>query len=108
LGNPELVDVAIRNLVETALRYSPSGSTVSVAVMPVPRMLVDDCGPGIPNTQKELIFERFWRADQSGAEGAGIGPALARQIAHLHSGNISVHDRKTGGARFILSLAPAA
>lgn len=105
-GQPDLLEVAIRNLVDNALRHSPPRSTVAVTVENGPRLLVEDRGPGVPDAQKEVIFQRFWRADRGRPGGAGIGLALARRIAQLHGGDVRVEDRPGGGARFVLTLTP--
>jgi signal transduction histidine kinase len=105
-GQPDLLEVAIRNLVDNALRHSPPRSTVSVTVENGPRLLVKDRGPGVPDAQREAIFQRFWRADRGRSGGAGIGLALVRRIAQLHGGDVRVEDRPGGGARFVLTLAP--
>jgi signal transduction histidine kinase len=67
---------------------------------------IDDCGPGVPDKQKELIFQRFWRAG-SQPTGSGIGLALVKRIVGLHGGDAWVEDRPGyRGARFILQFAP--
>ena len=103
-GNPALLAVALRNLVENALRASPRGSTVSVSVTP-DGLTVEDSGPGVLDANKAKIFERLWQADRR-RDGAGIGLALVRRIAQLHDGAVWVEDRPGGGARFVLRLAP--
>jgi signal transduction histidine kinase len=103
-GNPALLAVALRNLVENALRASPSGSTVTVSVTPV-GLTVEDSGPGVLDANKAKIFDRLWQADRR-REGAGIGLALVRRIAQLHEGAVWVEDRPGGGARFVLRLTP--
>ena len=107
-GHPALIDVAIRNVVDNAIKQSPPRSTISVCVDAQRKIIVEDNGPGVPNAQKELIFERFWRADSRRAPGNGIGLALVRRIAFLHDGNVRVEDRPGGGARFVMTLDPAA
>lgn len=104
LGHAALIETAIRNVVDNAMKYAPSGTTVSVSVDPASRVKVQDRGPGVPDAQKELIFNRFWRADRRRSVGAGIGLALVRRIAQLHGGDARVEDRKGGGARFVLSF----
>lgn len=104
-GHAVLADVAIRNIVENALRHSGPDSTVMVAVEKGPRVVVDDCGPGVPDAHKEHIFSRCWRANRSRPDGAGIGLALVERVAQLHGGNVQVQDRPGGGARFVLTLA---
>jgi signal transduction histidine kinase len=99
-----LIETALRNLVDNALKYAPAGTTVKVDVDPSARIAVEDEGPGVPDAQKELVFNRFWRADRRGSEGAGIGLALVRRIAALHGASVHVEDRPGGGARFVLQF----
>jgi signal transduction histidine kinase len=106
-GNAALIEVAIRNLVENALNYSPSGTTVTVKAETGPRIIVEDQGPGIAPDQRDIVFERFRRADQKSGNGAGIGLALVRRIAHLHNGDVQHEDRPSDGTRMILSFASA-
>jgi signal transduction histidine kinase len=107
-GHPALIDAAIRNIVDNAVKHSPPHSTISVSVDAERNVIVDDLGPGVPEAQKKLIFDRFWRADRRRGEGTGIGLALVRRVALLHGGDVYVEDRPGGGARFVLALGPAA
>jgi len=58
----------------------------------------------VSDEHKELVFNRFWRADRRRLEGAGIGLALVRRIAELHGAAVRVEDRPGGGARFVLQF----
>ncbi len=107
-GHPALIDAAIRNIVDNAVKLSPARSTISVGVDRYGNVRVDDRGPGVADEHKNLIFERFWRADGRRREGTGIGLALVRRIALLHGGDVRVEDRPGGGARFVLTLRAAA
>lgn len=104
MGNSTLIEIAIRNLVENALKYSPRDSTVTVTVTRGPTVTVEDCGPGVPLSQRDTIFERFWRADAEAVNGAGVGLALVRRILQLHDGRVWLEARPEGGARFILNF----
>ena len=104
-GNATLIEIAIRNLVDNALKYSPANSTVSVRAGPGCVVIVEDEGAGIPVEQRGAIFERFWRADRGIGIGAGIGLALVRRIAQLHDGTVRLDDRPSGGSRLVLVLA---
>lgn len=106
-GHPALIDAAIRNVVDNAIKASPAHSTISVTVDPQRKVIVDDRGPGVADQHKTLIFDRLWRAERRQPGGLGIGLALVRRIALMHGGDIQVEDRPGGGARFILTLAPA-
>jgi len=101
-GHPALIDIAIRNILDNALKYSPPHSTISVIVDDQRTVVIDDRGPGVPDRNKERIFERFWRGEQRRTGGMGIGLALVRRIALLHGGDVKVEDRPGGGARFLL------
>ena len=104
LGHPALIETAIRNVIENAMKFAPAGTAIAVNVDPASRVTVEDRGPGVPDEQKELIFNRFWRADRRHSKGAGIGLALVRRIAQLHGGDVRIEDREGGGARFVLSF----
>jgi signal transduction histidine kinase len=107
-GHAILLDAVIRNIVDNAIKQSPPRSTISVTVDAGRGVIVEDCGPGVPDSQKQLIFERFWRADSGRRPGSGIGLALVRRIAFLHGGDVRVEDRPGGGARFVVAIPPAA
>ncbi len=107
-GHPVLIDVAIRNIVDNAIKLSPAHTTISVSIDAEHKVIVEDRGPGVPEDQKKRIFERFWRAEDHRGLGSGIGLALVRRIAFLHGGDVTVEDRPGGGARFVISLKPMA
>jgi signal transduction histidine kinase len=68
---------------------------------------VDDDGPGIPETQRDRVFERFSRLDEArnrDAGGSGIGLAIVRRVADVHGGTVNITDAPIGGARFELRL----
>ncbi len=103
-GNATLIEIAIRNLVENAIKYSPAGTTVFVSVEEGPRVIIEDQGPGIAEGQQEVAFDRYWRADQRQSTGAGVGLALTRRIAQLHDGQVLIESRPRGGTRMVLSF----
>jgi signal transduction histidine kinase len=109
-GRGDLLFQALRNLVENAVRYSPSGAVVTVEVDEGGRARVLDRGPGVPADLKDRLFERFYqgrRKERSAVrEGAGLGLSIVAQIAEQLGGRVSVEDRAGGGAVFVLSLQP--
>ena len=105
-GSPPLVEIAVRNVVENAIKYSPPGSAVSVTIGHTPHVVVEDRGPGIAAQQASRIYERFWRASRRGVGGSGVGLALVQRVVQLHDGEIRFENRPGGGARFTLSFAP--
>ncbi len=110
-GRADLLFQALRNLVENAVRYSPTGAVVTVEVQEIGRARVLDRGPGVPAELKDRLFERFWqgrRKERSAVrEGAGLGLAIVAQIAVQLGGKVSVEDRPGGGAVFSLTLRPS-
>jgi signal transduction histidine kinase len=69
--------------------------------------MVDDDGPGVPPSERERIFDRFARLDETrgrDAGGAGLGLAIARAIAVAHDGEVWVERSPEGGARFVIDL----
>jgi signal transduction histidine kinase len=103
-GNAALVEIALRNLVENALKYSPQGGTVTVTLSAAGQFRVDDRGPGVPEALRGRVFERFWRADPGNGAGAGVGLALVRRVAQLHGGEARLEERPGGGTSAVLAL----
>jgi signal transduction histidine kinase len=102
-GRAELLERALRNLIENALFHTPSGSEVEVLVGPQPQIQVRDHGAGIPREMRTKVFERFWRADRQGA-GAGLGLSIARTIIEACGGRIDIGDAPGGGALVCLTF----
>ncbi|MBF0368727.1 MAG: HAMP domain-containing protein [Magnetococcales bacterium] len=98
---------AVRNLVENALRYTPSGETVSVEVVaePVPEIRVIDRGPGIAEKAVSSIFERFSKPIGGRRHGAGLGLAIVHKIMTRHQAQVSVAKAPEKGSVFTLRFA---
>ena len=112
-GNPTLLKELVRNLVDNAINYTPSSDdrpgvvTARVLADTFGRVLllqVEDTGPGVPESERELIFQPFYRALGSEADGSGLGLPIVQEIARQHQAEISVEDARPGqtppGARF--------
>jgi signal transduction histidine kinase len=103
---------AIANLVDNAVKYTPTGGrvTVRVAVEGTDAVLsVVDTGPGVPAAEQPRVWERLYRGDASRSErGLGLGLALVRAIVEAHGGRVSLQNAPDGGAVFALRLPPAA
>jgi signal transduction histidine kinase len=99
-GHRQLLAQALSNLIENAIRYGSSGGEIEVRVEPRDRRVrleVADRGPGIPLDRREEAMRRFARLDSSRSdEGAGLGLALAKSIAHLHEGELRLEDNRPG------------
>ena len=94
-------------LVDNAIRHSPRGGSVRVAVSRAGAdvlLCVDDEGPGIPPDHRDRVFDRFWRDTSRRTSGSGLGLAIAAWIVDRHDGSIRVTDAETGGARFEVRL----
>jgi two-component system sensor histidine kinase QseC len=92
-GDPTLLSVLIRNLTDNAIRYSPRGATVKVAVSNergAVRLSVEDSGPGMPPPDMERMGERFFRVVGSGQDGSGLGLSIAHRIAAAHRAVVQV------------------
>jgi signal transduction histidine kinase len=112
VGDADRLKQVLLNLVDNALRYTPTGGTVRIEVArnaDAAVVRVRDTGPGIPDAERERIFERFYRVDQGrsrGDGGTGLGLAIAREVAEAHGGRIEVESKPGRGSTF--SLIPAA
>jgi signal transduction histidine kinase len=110
-GDADQLARVVRNLLENASRYARSAITVTVSTNGTGRteLAVADDGPGVPADQRDRIFERFARLDDSRSRatgGTGLGLAIAREIVESHRGTIDL-DRTAPGARFVVDF-PAA
>ena len=100
----------LRNLMENAVNYAPDGGRIELgARLDGERVLltVGDDGPGLPETDLERVFERFYRVDKSRTQdpgGTGLGLSIVRHLVELHGGRVKADNRKEGGAVFTISL----
>ncbi|MER5764084.1 HAMP domain-containing sensor histidine kinase [Streptomyces sp. NPDC002082] len=111
-GDPARLERALANLVDNALRYARTGVVVRASAEDGWALLeVTDDGPGIPEADRDRVFERFVRldADRSRAGGGtGLGLAIAREIARAHGGEVSALPAPAGGARLVLRVPASA
>lgn len=103
-----LVGLALDQLVENALRYTPPGTAIRVGLVPGPSavgLVVEDAGPGVPDEQMAHLFEPFFRPDPARPRGgAGLGLTLVRSIAAAHGGRATADRSPHGGLRITLEL----
>ncbi len=99
MGNVTALSILVRNLVDNAIRYTPSGGFVRVDIFTTPDSVVlkvIDNGPGIPPELRERVFERFFRVLGNKSPGSGLGLAIVQQIARLHNAELVLADPPGG------------
>jgi two-component system sensor histidine kinase TctE len=107
-GDAFMLKEMLINLLDNAVRYTQPGGQVTVRVEPAPgamTLTVEDNGPGVPEAERERVFERFHRVLGSGADGCGLGLAIVREIALSHGGDASIGAGANGSgtvARIVL------
>ena len=110
-AHPGMLEQALVNLVDNAIKYSPEGSEVAIEGKRVGRdhveIAVIDNGPGIPSEHLPRLFERFYRVDKARSRslgGTGLGLAIVRHIVQRHGGAVRAESRLGKGSRFIITL----
>jgi PAS domain S-box-containing protein len=108
-SDDQTVGRILTNVLVNAARYSPVGTTITVTVTAEDPALVtiDDQGPGIPEDERRLVFEQFWRGNHSHVirqTGTGIGLAVVAQLTRLLGGDVRAAEAPGGGARIELAL----
>jgi signal transduction histidine kinase len=101
--DPAKFERIVENLIANAERHTPAGLPIEVSVAPDGTgalLRVDDHGPGVPDAEKETIFQAFARGSEVEATGVGVGLSLVAQFAALHGGRAWVEDNPGGGASF--------
>jgi two-component system sensor histidine kinase TctE len=105
MGNPTLLKEMVRNLMDNAINYTPSHAdkpgviTARVLKDPFSKVLVlqvEDSGPGIPVAERELVFQPFYRALGTEADGSGLGLPIVLEIARQHQASVTVEDSRPG------------
>ncbi|MCB1780450.1 MAG: hypothetical protein KDJ34_10240, partial [Candidatus Competibacteraceae bacterium] len=111
-GEPGELHTLLGNLIDNALRYTPTGGRVDVQVRRVGReavLSVTDTGPGIPVKERERVFDRFYRGPHTAAPGSGLGLAIVKRIASRHQARIDLREGESGAglqATVCLPIAP--
>jgi signal transduction histidine kinase len=107
IGDRMLLQIAVNNLIDNAIKYSPRASEIKISLSNKNILRVIDIGKGISEEDKEKIFEKFYRAGNAatkGAKGTGLGLYLTKNIIGKHKGNISVTDNTPNGSIFEIKL----
>jgi two-component system sensor histidine kinase TctE len=101
-GNPTLLGELARNLLDNAINYTPEHGHVTLRLM-IDRfsgilvLIVEDSGPGIPESERELVFQPFYRALGTNVDGSGLGLAIVQEIAQQHGAAITIEDAALPG-----------
>lgn len=112
-GDFLLLQIALNNLVENALKYSSKEGKITVHAFknsPLIKIQVTDEGPGIGQEEKKKVFQKFYRLGNEAtksAKGTGLGLYLTQKIISTHRGNISIEDNIPRGSKFIIELKEA-
>jgi two-component system sensor histidine kinase MprB len=104
VGEAQVLERAVLNLLDNAAKWSPPGGTVTI-VLERGELSVSDQGPGVAESDLPLVFERFYRAsDARTMPGSGLGLSIVRQAAERHGGSVRATNRQPHGAVFTMSL----
>ena len=109
-GSEFLLREMISNLIDNAVRYTPAGGQVTLRVLPLGDFVlveVADTGIGISAADAEMVFEPFYRVDDSHSEGSGLGLAIVRQIADMHRADVSLRPSNEGRGTVARAVFPA-
>lgn len=103
-GHVDALRILLRNLVDNAVKYTPEGGRVDVTVQQNEdggaALMVEDSGPGLAESDRERVWDRFYRAPDAGASGSGLGLAIVRSVAQLHGAELALDRSATlGGLR---------
>jgi two-component system sensor histidine kinase QseC len=99
LGNPALLRILLRNLIDNAARHTPPGTSVRIDVTEKPGQIslsVSDNGSGIPASELDKLGERFYRPLGTSASGSGLGLSIVKRIAEIHSASMHLSTPETG------------
>jgi two-component system sensor histidine kinase TctE len=120
MGNPTLLKELVRNLVDNAINYTPSSEALPGVITvrlfadkfgKVVVLQVEDSGPGIPEVERDLVFQPFYRALGTEADGSGLGLPIVIEIAEQHGATVTLEDAFPGkpmpGARFTVRFSEA-
>ncbi len=102
-GNPTLLKELVRNLVDNAINYTPSEGEITVRVFAdtfgkVLVLQVEDSGPGIPENERTLVLQPFYRALGTNVDGSGLGLAIVHEITQQHKASLTIEDARPGHA----------
>jgi two-component system sensor histidine kinase TctE len=100
LGDPVLLPELLDNLIDNACRYTPAGGAITVRTRcsdGVASLSVEDTGPGIPESERSRVVERFYRVAGTPGEGSGLGLAIVKEVVERHGGSLLISNRDGNG-----------
>ena len=109
-GHRASLNSLITNLIDNAVRYTPSGGRIEVAT--VARngeaiLEITDTGPGIPASERDRVFDRFYRMPGALTQGSGLGLAIVKRVADLHGAKVELDDNPFGQGLRVRIAFPA-
>lgn len=105
-GDKVLLRMLIDNLLDNAIRYTPTGGCVTARVETVGKsvvLTVEDNGPGIPPEERKAVFQRFYRTRDSSGDGSGLGLSIVEEVAFAHGATV-ILDEPTGHTGTIVKI----
>lgn len=110
LGNSWSIRELVTNLIDNAVRYTQRGGKVTVKILSGAdvRLCVEDNGPGIPEGERECVFERFYRVLGNNVNGSGLGLSIVKEIVLSHKGNVSIDTGGGGKGTIVVITFPHA
>lgn len=106
-GDFEALRTLARNLFDNAVRYTPDGGTVRGGIevdAQHTQLVIEDSGPGIPEADRQRVFDRFYRRDTGNTVGSGLGLAIVKGVAARHRAQVSLDSSRLGGLRVRVSF----
>jgi two-component system sensor histidine kinase TctE len=102
-GDALLLQEMLNNIIDNAIAYGRDNGAITVRLLsrPALQIQVEDDGSGIPEHERERVFERFYRVPGSSGSGSGLGLAIVRQIAQLHGASVSIADAPSGNGTMV-------
>ena len=102
-GDAAALRMLAQNLAGNAVRHSPEGARVRVTVTGA-QLTIEDSGPGIPQSERARVFDRFYRPPGAGEQGSGLGLAIVKAIADRHCARIALGESPLGGLKVTVSF----
>lgn len=99
-GHPLALELMVRNLLDNTVKYTPEGGAVSLNLYTHDNEIIlelSDTGPGIPDAEKEKVFERFYRGKKNEETGSGLGLAMVRWACDYHNATVNIQDNRPNG-----------